>query len=57
MNKIARKAVILLVIFALAFVTAGFCSCGSGLSGVEPGSSETIQTNPNDDGFGTEVGM
>jgi len=57
MNMIARKAAVLLVFFALAFVTAGFCSCGNGQSSVEQGSSGTIQTNPNDDGFGTEVAM
>lgn len=57
MNRIAEKAAVLLTIIALAIVTAGFCSCGNGEGTEEHASSGTVQTNPNDDGFGTEVGM
>lgn len=57
MKRIAGKAAVFLAIVLIAIVTAGFCACGNGQNGDQPENSGTIQTNPNDDGFGTEVGM
>ena len=69
MNKPLRIVCVLLllvVMFAVAGVSA--CSCGNStdfkkhsITGEQQPSSEngnaTTKTNPNDDGFGTEVGM
>ncbi len=64
MNKPLRIVCVLLllvVMFAVAGISACKCGNSTGSTGNRQLSSEnentTTKTNPNDDGFGTEVGM
>lgn len=57
MKKTAVKVAVVFVIIAFIFAAAVFFSCGSRESDDAYENSGTVQTNPNDDGFGTEVNM